>query len=193
MIRWCLVILMMMALVGVVSAEGSRNAAGQYCVSSTCFDGETRIGAAAVPLRGAGTLRWWGFRVYSAAFYTANRNDPPEVFLGKEPHRLVLQYYREISARDIVKATEMSLDKNPALDRAAVQPSFDRINALYVDVRKGDQYELVYEPGVGTSLVYNGTVVDTVAGEDFARALFGIWLSPYTLSTSLREKLLTHR
>ena len=194
MLRLWLLLGMLVALSLVAPAsEGRINDRNEYCVSSSCFPRETTIGEATVALRGAGTLRWWGFRVYSAAFYTASRSDDTASFLGKEPHRLVISYYRDIKAADIVKATNVALDQNPDIDRAAVQPAFDRINASYVDVKAGDRYELVYDPAVGTSLLHNGTLVDTIPGEDFAAALFGIWLSPHALSSSLRHKLLNHR
>lgn len=194
MMRLLLLLSVVLAVaVSVAAGEGRVNDRNEYCVSSSCFARETPIGTSNVPLRGAGTLRWWGFRVYSAAFYTASRAEDTGEFLGREPHRLVISYYRDIKAADIVKATNVALDQNPDVDREAVQPAFDRINASYVDVKPGDRYELVYEPGVGTSLVHNGTLIDTIPGEEFARALFGIWLSPHALSSSLRHKLLNHR
>jgi hypothetical protein len=81
----------------------------------------------------------------------------------------------------------------PESEVARVRGSFDHINSLYEDVREDDRYELVYEPGVGTTLVFNGEEVDTIEGPEFARALFGIWLADHALSEPLRDRLLGKR
>jgi hypothetical protein len=105
----------------------------------------------------------------------------------------VLHYHRTITRDQIVAATEKALSRIPAAEVDRVRGSFDHINALYEDVREGDRYELVFEPGEGTTLVFNGEEVDTIEGTEFARALFGIWLSDNALSEPLRDRLLGKR
>jgi hypothetical protein len=61
---------------------------------------------------------------------------------------------------------------------------------LYRDVKPGDRYALTYVPGVGTELALNGTRLGTVAGADFAAAVFAIWLGPKAIDDSLKTQLL---
>ena len=85
---------------------------------------------------------------------------------------------------------ENFLAKNDANDMRALRERLDRINSWYVDVKSGDSYELRYHPESGTTLVFNGTDVGTIEGDDFARAIFGIWLSDVCIDKSFRDKLL---
>jgi hypothetical protein len=59
-------------------------------------------------------------------------------------------------------------------------------------VKPGDRYALTYVPGVGTELTLNGSPLGTVAGADFASAVFAIWLGPKALDESLKTQLLGH-
>ena len=47
-----------------------------------------------------------------------------------------------------------------------LKPKIDEFNALYRDVKTGDRYALTYVPGKGTTLLWNGQPLGTVADED---------------------------
>jgi len=175
-------------LVALTSSLSAKE--GEVCDGSACFDKVSTAGEEKVSLVGVGRLRYWGFSVYSAAFYLNGESRIPEDFLGEKPKRLVLHYHRRVTRDQIIEASDRALDEMPGLDKDAVMPGFKKINGLYKDVRDGDRYELVYEPGSGTTLILNGKELGVIEGEDFARALFGIWLSEYSLSDSLRDRLL---
>ena len=58
------------------------------------------------------------------------------------------------------------------------------------DVGAGDRYALTYQPDIGTTLSLNGEPLGTIAGSDFARAYFGIWLGDEPLRKKFRDRLL---
>lgn len=58
------------------------------------------------------------------------------------------------------------------------------------EIKEGDTFELWYIPGTGVKAFKNGKLQTTVAGLDFKKALFGIWLSDSPVDDDLKEGLL---
>jgi len=162
----------------------AKTSSSQVCVEKNCYPRVATIAEKEVPLRGAALLRFWGFHIYTAGYYEGNRSAdaPPS-------RKLVLNYLRTITKKDIVRATEKGIEKNPDANRAELAERLDLLYSAYVDVRKGDSYEIVYTPGTGTAVSFNGTLKVTIPGDDFADAFIGIWVSEHALSQSLRDKL----
>lgn len=154
------------------------------------FEGTADLPDGPVGLRGATLCRYWGFKVYTAAFYTTPEARSLEDILGPAPKRLVLHYNRRIKADEIIEASEHALRNNPDVDVPALRERLNRIYSWYEDVREGDRFHLDYTPGQGSSLYFNGRLKGVIEGEDFARAFFGIWLSDYSLDNDYRDRLL---
>lgn len=154
------------------------------------FDGAARVASEQVPLRGATLCRYWGFKVYTAAFYTTPEARSLNEILGPAPKRLVLYYNRNIDRDDIIEASEHALKENPQVNLPALRQRLNRMYSWYENVREGDRFQLDYVPGQGSSLYFNGRLKGTIEGEDFARAFFGIWLSDHSLDEDYRDRLL---
>lgn len=160
------------------------------CVKTTCVPTQHALGTQALPLTGLKLFEYWGFNLYTAALYAPGGTDSSAKVLADIPKSLILHYHRKIRADQIIKAAEHNLVKNPANDMAALRPAIDALHNAFVSVDQGDTYELRYEPGHGTTLLFNNVPQVTVPGVDFQRAYFGIWLSDYSLSSKLRDSLL---
>lgn len=181
-------LLVLLALGSLAAANPSQ--AARRCVEAACFDAAAAIGETSGTLRGAGLLEYMVWDVYAAALYTANDSAP----LPKRPQRLVLHYLREIDGDDIRLSTREALKKNTTIDAEALRERIDRVCALYPDVKAGDRYEIVFVPGAGTTLIFNGAVQATIEGDDFAEAFLGIWLSDrFCLDEELQQKLVGAR
>lgn len=169
----------------------SDRSGGLVRVAKTEFPAEATIGSATVPLRGRHLLTWWGFKVYTAAFYAEpDRASYDAMLAADSPRKLVLRYHRRIEAADIARATEEMVGKNPNVDIAALRERLDRLYACYSDVRDGDEYGVAYDSEARTTTVaLNGKIQCTIEGEDFAAAFFGIWLGPHSISPEMSRKL----
>lgn len=128
--------------------------------------------------------------VYTAGFYTAKPKTEPNTNLAKYPMLLSIHYHRYLKAKWIVDAAIKSLKKNPQVNFKSIQSQVDEMGKAYVDVDKGDVYELSYTPQTGTSLLLNGKHLVTIPGEEFAVAYFGIWLSDSPINENLKGRLL---
>ena len=162
----------------------------RHCIGEVCFDSRRRIGEADLPLLGASLKRYLFFDVYSIALYGPADARSPGAISSDVPKQLSLYYHRSIDKEDIIRAADTVLRKNPSVDMPALRARLEQLNAKYQDVAKGDRYDLIYQPGVGTKLLFNDTLATVIPGADFGRAYLGIWLSKHPIDRALRDALL---
>jgi len=144
-----------------------------------------------LPPRGGHVYQWMGlFDAFTAALYDdpAQRSKPA---LGPVPRCLMITYHRAFSAAQFAETTTEGIARNsPKGAVKRLRSSIDAYNRLYADVKVGDRYALAYAPGRGTTLYLNGRSRGHIPGDDFAAALFAIWLGPEPVSEGLRDDLL---
>jgi len=142
-------------------------------------------------LQGFGLLKVMMFvKAYAGALYLPE-SAPPEQALGPVAKHLVLEYYHAITSEDFGKATRMKiLDNVDAAEAERLKTRIDRLAAMYRNVQPGDRYALTYVPGEGTRLSLNGEVLGSIPGDDFARAVFSIWLGANPIDETFRDRLL---
>lgn len=170
------------------------SAAPALDVDGVAFAPEHRAGASKLVLNNAALLRYRiVIKAYVAALYLGEGAEPEQV-LADVPKRLEIEYFWGIRAPDFAEATNAGIRKNvDAATFERLRPRIERLNALYRDVIPGDRYALTYVPGTGTELALNGKPLGTVEGNDFAAALFAIWLGDEPLDASLKQRLLARR
>ena len=155
------------------------------------FAEQVRSGDVALRLSCTGLLRYkLLIKAYVAALYVGEGVVADDV-MADVPKRLELSYFWSISGADFGRAGDAILKRN--VDEgtfAALRPRLERINAWYRDVKPGDRYSLTYVPGVGTELALNGTEIGVIAGADFAKEYFRIWLGEDPIDVRLRDQLL---
>ena len=154
------------------------------------FPESTRIGKKNIPRRGSGILTWYGFKIYTIAFYAAPNPDDLAAFDEDQSCQLSIRYYRKLKKKDLICVANECLNKRGDLDLEPLRERLDRFNDWYVNVRKGDEYRIVYRPGKGTELILNGRKLGMIPGADFARAYFDVWLSDHSPNQELRDQLL---
>ena len=57
-------------------------------------------------------------------------------------------------------------------------------------IKEGDLFLLDYVPGTGLKAFKNGKLITTIEGEDFKKALLGIWLGSDPVDAALKTGLL---
>jgi hypothetical protein len=160
-------------------------------IEGIAFDKTFRVEDTVLHLRGYGLLRYLVFiKAYVGALYMppSQRAEDP---WGTSPRRLELEYFHAIRAEDFAKATRQKITDNVTPDTlATIAERLAQFNALYRDVQPGDRYALTYLPGRGTELSLNGISLGRIPGEDFAAAVFAIWLGPAPIDEGFRDDLL---
>lgn len=180
---------LLFGLMLVVLGANHAAAAENRCVGKVCFEPVKNIGQEEIPFRGAGLLRYWGFRVYTVAFYVDESAGSLEDILYNQPKALVIRYHREIKSSDIIRSSDELIRGNDKVDYEAIRDRLKLVYESYRSVREGDEYRIVYHPETGTTIYFNGEKEITIEGADFAAAFFGIWISDWPVSYELQEKL----
>ena len=154
------------------------------------FDWSVEVAGKTLPMRGAGVFHFMHVDVYAAAFYIVESARTPDEVMESVPKALKLVYHYPVKKTDILRVADKNLRGNPTVDYKKIQRRLEKLNEFFIDVKDGDTYLMLYEPGVGTTFVFNGSKKLLVPGDDFAKAYFGIWISKYSVSQKFRKELL---
>ncbi len=133
-------------------------------------------------LQGSGQLTWWGLHIYDAAFYRMGS-------LASSDFALNLRYQKSFSGSSI---TSRSVDEMKRIGISDSQAAVwgKELNAFMPNVESGQTLTALYSAKQGTIFYFDGKQIGQIAGPEFSKAFFGIWLDPKTSSPKLRAELL---
>ena len=135
-----------------------------------------------VQLQGQGRMTVWGFDVYDARLYVGDQR-------GQSGFALDINYLRSLKGSDITKST---IDEMQRLGVGEANRSAwgKKLDGIFPDVVSGSSLTAIHVPGRGTVFLHNGKPAGEIAGDDFAKAFFSIWLDPKTAAPKLRTALI---
>jgi len=151
-------------------------------------DGETLL------LNGAGVRTKAFLKLYVGGLYLREKcGNPESIISADEPMAIRLHILSKMITSEKMSASLR--DGFAAATGGNTRPLTDRIETLISvfkeGINRGDIYDLIYTPGKGVESFKNGNLVTTVAGLDFKKALFGIWLcAKPTVNVSLQHGML---
>ena len=154
------------------------------------FPETASVGGKPVVLNGMGVRVAFVFvKVYVAGLYLAQKTgDAQAAIQTDEPKRMVLQFLREVTHDEMVDAMKEGFAHTAS---AALAPRVEQFSAWFTEpLPEGSQTTFDYVPGTGTTVTISGKAKGTIAGADFMKALFGIWLGAEPADASLKEGLL---
>ena len=139
---------------------------------------------------GRGLKRYFFIRVFKAGFYSESGVAPQDV-LQDVPKRIELIYYTKLPGKRLAWETRKAMRRNTTeAEYEQIKSRIDIMDGLWVDLNPGDHFVNVYIPGYGTDYIFNGKLIGHIEGDDFARALFAVWVGEYPIDPGLRSKLL---
>jgi hypothetical protein len=133
-------------------------------------------------LQGQGRMTFWGFDVYDARLYVGDQR-------GQTGFALDLNYLRSLKGSDITKRTIEEMQRL-GVSEANRSAWGKKLDGIFPDVVSGSSLTAIHVPGRGTVFLHNGKPVGEIAGDDFTRAFFSIWLDPKTAAPKLRTALI---
>lgn len=146
---------------------------------------------AAWPTVGSATLRWGPFDIY----FSVLRTPDGRYQAGNWPQALSINYQRNISAEDLVKATQEQWQAmNIPVPAAQQRVWLEQMSAIWPSVQPGSQLTFVgddngglfyYRPQPNHPVQPIGERLDSA----FRDAFLAIWLSPATQYPALRQQL----
>jgi hypothetical protein len=179
-------------LMSAVAAVASGAAHGKEC-RGVSFPEQIESGGAALKLNGLG-LRQATFLkvdVYVAALYVPTVSRDAGVILdSKPPREIILHFVRDVGRGDLVKGWDEGFENNAKAQLPALKERIEAFKGMMADVKSGQRLRFVYKPGAGVEVEVSGAAKGVIAGDDFARALFTIWLGPRPPNDELKDGLL---
>lgn len=162
--------------------------------SSTAFAAQLHDADTTLVRLGEGTAHYARFiPVYDAALYIDQDAGAEDLLDPGVAKRLDIVYRTSIKASDMITAAERTLARqHPDATLARWREEIDALHAAYRDVQSGDRYALVFQPGDGLWLEFNGEPVTRVPAAEFAQLYLGIWLGDQPLSERLKQALINH-
>ncbi len=145
-------------------------------------------------LNGGGVREKMFLDLYVGALYLQEKtSDPNKIINDNKPMAIKMRIISGLVSKDnMEEAIREGFEKST---KGNVAPIKDKINTLInkgfaSEIVKGDLFDLIYVPGVGTKLLKNNKLLVTIKGLDFKKALFGIWLCDKPADANLKNKML---
>jgi hypothetical protein len=157
------------------------------------FPDEARIGGSTLKLNGLGLrlATMLKVHVYVAALYVAAvSTDANAILAANTPKELRLQFVRDVDASDLRKAWQDDFEKNAKQQMPALKDRIEKLKVWTADMKTGQQLVFSHKPGTGVEVSVAGAAAGTIEGDDFANALFSIWLGAHPPNAELKEGLL---
>jgi len=144
-------------------------------------------------LNGQGTRVIMFMKIYESGLYLNSANSDAEEIINQESAMGIrLDVISSMLTADAMKKAINEGFVKSTKDNT--QPITDQISqfmaTLHQAIEVGDVYEFIYLPESGVDVLRNSELLDTIAGLEFKKAFFGIWLSDNPIQKSLKKAML---
>ena len=110
------------------------------------------------------------------------------------PLRLQFDYVRSVPGNAMGRAAMAMVERNLPEDKfEQLEGRLQSFSDQYQDIKKGDQYQLVYLEDGRVEMRLNGKLLATEEGHTFADAYLQIWFGPEPYSRDMKQTLLGAR
>jgi len=144
-------------------------------------------------LNGQGTRVMFFVKIYESGLYLISANsNADEVINDNSAMGIRLDVISSMLTADAMKKAINEGFVKSTKDNT--EPITDQISqfmaTLHQAIEVGDVYEFIYLPESGVDVLRNSELLDTIAGLEFKKAFFGIWLSDNPVQKSLKKAML---
>jgi hypothetical protein len=118
-------------------------------------------------------------KVYVAGLYLPKKEkDAGKILSADEARSTMLHFLRGVKANQISDAWFTGLKENTPNHSQDLKKQFDLLATWMEAVKKGERMTFTYIPGKGTLVNVKSKLKGTIAGKEFADALFACWIGP---------------
>jgi|SRR6056297_3297733 len=118
--------------------------------------------------------------VYVAGLYLQSQTSDAQVIIDAEAPMAIRLYMTTgmASKEKMIDAWNEGFESVTGGNTEPLQEKIEKFNAMFnKDPEEGDMYEIAYIPGTGITVAMNEEIQgDPIAGLEFKKAVFGIWL-----------------
>lgn len=149
------------------------------------------VGDEKLVINGGGLREKYFFDLYVAALYLKEKSTDASKIINKhEEMAISLKLVSDKVTREkFIETVKEGFAKATA--GKATKEEISKFTGLFKDsFKNGDKINLEYVPGKGVQVKKNGTLLGTIEGLEFKKALFSIWLGSKTVDETLRDGML---
>lgn len=151
----------------------------------------TEVGGKQLVLNGMGLRKKLFIKVYVAGLYLPSKQTSSDAVLTADtPRRLVMHMLYGVSKDQLCDAWNESLEGNRPNASAALKKHFQTLCSWMDSIDDGEHMVFTYVPGEGTMVEVKGHEKGTIAGKEFADALFASWIGAKPATSDLKKGLL---
>ncbi|WP_289663319.1 chalcone isomerase family protein [Flavobacterium panacagri] len=171
-----------------VSAQTQIEVNGVTVPRKIDFQGKT------LQLNGAGGRSKMWLEVYVQALYLSQLTQDPQFIIDSDTEMAVRIEITSsmVSSNKLTKAMNTGFEKSAGANLEQLRPRIEELkNFLSDPIKEKDVFILAYNPlDQNVYISKNEVLKGKVAGFDFKKALFGIWLSDKPVDETLKKHLL---
>ena len=166
----------------------------QVTLNGITLPASIKQGTTEVVLNGGGIRKKLFFKLYTGGLYvTAKSKNAADIINADKATAFRLTVTSSVLNKDnFSEAIQEGFGKSMKGNTTPLQAKIDALIATFKseDIKEGDVFELFYVPGEGVKASKNGKLKNTIAGLDFKKALFGIWLGEDPVDADLKAGLI---
>ncbi|MEQ1501162.1 MAG: chalcone isomerase family protein [Myxococcota bacterium] len=148
------------------------------------------VGGAPVVLNGMGLREKYFIDVYVGGLYLPSKTtDGGKAIELDAPKRIVMHFiYADVPAAKMNETFDEGF--GGVAGAAALKDRVDQLKSFMVDLTTGDEVVFDYVPGTGVSVKVKGQSKGTIAGADFMKALWSVYVGANPPTAKLKAGLL---
>ncbi|MVO07899.1 chalcone isomerase [Flavobacterium sp. TP390] len=165
----------------------------QTTVSGVKLDETITVEGKKLVLNGAGIREKWWIDLYVGSLYLPKKStNGTEVVNSTETAAIKLDVVSGmVSSEKMMGALDEGFIKSTNNNVAPLKDRIEKFKSFFTDkFTKGDSFTLAHVAGTGIVVYKNGVKKGSVEGQDFKKALFGIWLSNNPADKDLKKSML---
>ena len=180
-----------LALYLLISATSSAQNA---VISGVTLPGVLKVGSTSLTLNGGGVRTKLFMDMYVAGLYvTSKSKDGNAIAKSNDAGAVRLHITSSLVTTDRMKEAILEgFKKSTGGKTAPLQARIDKFVQVFSlePIVKGNEFDVTYIPGEGVKVYKGGKLLQTVEGQDFKAALWGIWLGNDPADKGLKEGML---
>lgn len=145
-------------------------------------------------LNGGGLRKKMLFKVYVAGLYLKSKSkNGQEICQVDRPMAIRLQITSSmVNSKNLAEAVREGFTASMSGKTVPLQDKIDTFIRIFdkEKIKEGDVFDMCYVPASGVMTYKNTKLQGTIAGLDFKKALFGVWISDHSIDDNLRDGLL---
>jgi len=130
-------------------------------------------------------------KVYVIGLYAERpTTDARAILAADRIKRVDLVVRRDLSGADVANAIAEAMNEAHPTRKDSLAARISSFQKLFPNVATGERISLTHVPGKGTAVAIQGSDKGTIAGDDFAEALFSVWLGARPIQEDVKNDLL---